>query len=98
MIGDVLLQRWTQNGARGYWIVQGVEGAALLPGADSVDLVYGVLAGQRARLALLHDTERAHIACQSPAGGDTVDADLSLTTNWMRRTGWAKMFGGARRD
>ncbi|KAK1973801.1 hypothetical protein LZ30DRAFT_609813 [Colletotrichum cereale] len=33
-----------------------------------------------------------------PSATDTSQVDLVLQTNWMRCTGWAEMFDGARRD
>lgn len=57
-------------------------------------------AAQQELLRTMHEAERAHLARRLPKTLDTdaVAVDLSLKTNWMRRTRWADMFDGARRN
>lgn len=89
----VQLQSWTSNGARGYWIVQGIGSSADV--ASDLDRsprrrqqVYAIHAEEKQRLR-----ERARNQSTTDTGID----DLALTSNWMRRTGrtgWADTLVG----
>jgi hypothetical protein len=88
---NLVLQSWTQNGRRRYWVVCATaEGTAP---ANSTPR-------RRARLAALHQEEQEHIAInlRGQSTTDTGSDDLALTSNWMRRTGWAQTFAGANRS
>ncbi|KDN68961.1 hypothetical protein CSUB01_11835 [Colletotrichum sublineola] len=52
----------------------------------------------KALLAAAHDAERSHHLVSRPPAADSGPIDLAMETNWMRRTGWAEIFDGARRD
>ncbi|KAJ0271849.1 hypothetical protein COL940_010779 [Colletotrichum noveboracense] len=94
---SVLLQSWSQNGARGFWIAQPTAAAGSTtpcemgtPDADDVP------AAQHALLAAAHDVERAHLAGGVRATvSATGPVDIAFQTGWMRRTGWDLMFDGA---
>ncbi|KAF6807511.1 hypothetical protein CPLU01_15788, partial [Colletotrichum plurivorum] len=53
---------------------------------------------KQSRKAHVHDAERARLTSLFPAVDCGRQADPVLQTNWMRRTGWAETFEGARRD
>ncbi|KAF6795410.1 hypothetical protein CMUS01_15927 [Colletotrichum musicola] len=100
---NVPLQSWSQNGMRGYWIVR--TNTPMLAQPTYVDIrdppTDASTTQRRALLAAAHNSERTLLgACPSSTITTATDstADLALTTNWMRRTGWAEMFNGARRD
>ncbi|OLN81182.1 hypothetical protein CCHL11_10361 [Colletotrichum chlorophyti] len=100
---NVLLQSWSQNGPRGYWIVQ--PGTPKSPHYPKIsintadDLLRNASAAQQALLAAAHDAERSHLASRPSATSTiTSQVDLAFQTNWMRRTGWDAMFDGACRD
>ncbi|KAK6221466.1 hypothetical protein QIS74_04759 [Colletotrichum tabaci] len=94
------LQSWSQNGSRGYWIAQPATATALQgPGRGTAENpLYQASAAQKALLAAAHDAERSHHLASRPAAVDSGPVDMAMETNWMRRTGWAEMFDGARRD
>ncbi|KAJ9636434.1 hypothetical protein H2199_000585 [Coniosporium tulheliwenetii] len=87
------LQSWTQNGARSYWIVRTTDDGSVPP------LEVVGTPRRRQRLGKLHQGERDRIAAEAPGcmRTDTGIDDLTLTSNWMRRTGWARTFRGADR-
>ncbi len=98
-IGDHLddsiwLQSWTQNGSRAYWTVQ-TPAASNEATRDDV----GGTPRHRQWLDALHRGERDRIAqeARTRLPSDTGGDDLSLTSNWMRRTDWASTFRGANR-
>jgi hypothetical protein len=98
---DVVLQSWTQNGARGYWIATQVPSPVERPEDASSRLRNQATTEQRAALDQLHQAEREHLACRSAAAwrtDGTSPPGLALQTNWMRRTGWLEIFHGASRD
>ncbi|EAQ93900.1 hypothetical protein CHGG_02135 [Chaetomium globosum CBS 148.51] len=98
---DVVLQSWTQNGARGYWIATQDPSPAERPEDASSRLRNQATTEQRAALDVLHQAEREHLASRSATARQTDGTsppDLALQTNWMRRTGWLETFHGARRD
>ena len=80
---SIWLQSWTQNGSRVYWTVQ----APTTGGEDSRDDVDGT-PKRRQWLEALHQGEQDRIKQDArdclllDVGGD----DMSLTSNWMRRT------------
>ncbi|KAK1973192.1 hypothetical protein LZ30DRAFT_775993 [Colletotrichum cereale] len=99
----VLLQSWSQNGARGYWIAQSTTPASPPPRETGTPGAYGAPTAQEALLAAAHDAERAHLANSPRAAAATTTTatgpvDIAFQTGWMRRTGWDLMFDGTRRD
>ncbi|KAL0764704.1 hypothetical protein CaCOL14_012794 [Colletotrichum acutatum] len=102
----ILLQSWSQNGTRGFWIAQprtselpplGNDMGAL--GAGDPSPQAAPAAQQQALLAAAHHAERAYLAsspCVTTAA--TGQVDVAFQTGWMRRAGWDLMFDGARRD
>ncbi|KAK0370042.1 hypothetical protein CLIM01_12595 [Colletotrichum limetticola] len=102
----ILLQSWSQNGTRGFWIAQprtselpplGNDMGAL--GAGDPSPQAAPTAQQQALLAAAHHAERTYLAsspCVTTAA--TGQVDVAFQTGWMRRTGWDLMFDGARRD
>lgn len=90
---DVNLQSWTRNGSRGYWIT-GVTGARPTRLATETDSP-----GRRQRLDDLHGEELELLTRRASnfAATDTGIDDSILSSNWMRRTGWAGTFKGANR-
>ncbi|KAE9565765.1 hypothetical protein CGMCC3_g18053 [Colletotrichum fructicola] len=95
----VLLQSWSQNGARGFWIAQPTAAGSTTPRETGTPDADDVPAAQHALLAAAHDAERAHLAGGLRATASaTGPVDIAFQTGWMRRTGWDLMFDGARRD
>ncbi|KAK6218095.1 hypothetical protein QIS74_02559 [Colletotrichum tabaci] len=97
----VLLQSWSQNGARGYWIAQSTTTGSLPPCETGTPDADDAPAAEQALLAAAHDAERAHLASGLRATATataTGPVDMAFQTGWMRRTGWDLMFDGARRD
>ncbi|KAE9565912.1 hypothetical protein CGMCC3_g17908 [Colletotrichum fructicola] len=95
----VLLQSWSQNGARGFWIAQPTAAGSTPPRETGSPDADDVPAAQHALLAAAHDAERAHLAGGVRATASaTGPVDIAFQTGWMRRTGWDLMFDGARRD
>ncbi|KAK3680383.1 hypothetical protein LTR37_021276 [Vermiconidia calcicola] len=93
---NLRLQSWTQNGARGYWIVNTSEQTA-----PSVAPHTSECSPRRhQRVAVLHEEERQRVQDNEHhhLATDTGIDDLALTSNWMRRTGWADTFAGADRQ
>lgn len=92
---DLMLQSWSQNGARGYWIVKSNECSS--PPTP----VAGTSCSPRRqkRLAALHEKEEQRIADSAHihTATDTGIDDLAFTSNWMRRTGWPDTFAGTDR-
>jgi hypothetical protein len=91
---SIRLQSWTQNGGRVYWTVQAL--------ADAGEGTPGDVDGtpkRRRWLEALHQEERDWMAqeARDRLPSDTGVDDLSLTSNWMRRTDWANTFRGADR-
>ncbi|KAF6785961.1 hypothetical protein CSOJ01_15498 [Colletotrichum sojae] len=98
VLEGVSLQSWSQNGSRGYWIALPPTPTSPSHWVDSLPS-HEASTGQRALLAAAHDAERARLASRLPAAAtDEGRVDPALQTNWMRRTGWAGTFEGARRD
>ncbi|KAK4232794.1 hypothetical protein C8A03DRAFT_39574, partial [Achaetomium macrosporum] len=97
----VVLQSWTQNGARGYWIA--TQGPSVRERQETASswLRDQATTEQRAVIDQLHQAERDRLAARSAAAQQTDGTstpDLALHTNWMRRTGWLRTFDGASRD
>ncbi|KAF6808394.1 hypothetical protein CPLU01_15675, partial [Colletotrichum plurivorum] len=91
----VLLQSWSQNGARGYWIAQSATPVSTTtpPRETGTPGMDGASAAQRALLAAAHDAERAQLASGVRATATatataTGPVDVAFQTGWMRRTGW----------
>lgn len=85
----VSLQSWTQNGARGYWIVDPEPIAT--PPAD-----LECSPRRRERVERMLGEEVRHLDrqdCQRDATDTGID-DLAATSNWMHRTGWAETYKG----
>lgn len=96
VMDGTFLQSWVQNGARDFWLVES-DGARVAGHFD--DTLHQTSISRRSRLEELHSTERERMTNRhSAAVTDVGSADMSLTTNWMRRTGWAEMFADANRD
>ncbi len=90
---DVRLQSWTTNGARGYWVLQGKASPAdelSSPGRSPL---------RRQRVTAMHEEETRRLAerFHDHSATDTGIDDLALTSNWIRRTGWASTFAGVDR-
>jgi hypothetical protein len=95
---DVVLQSWTQNGARGYWIATQDSAAHERSEDVSSRLRDQATAEQRAAFDQLYQTERDRLASCSATPQQTDGTSLPglvLHTNW---TGWLETFDGARRD
>lgn len=98
---NIILQSWTQNGARGFWIA--VPADSQPSGAHNPTrprITLGPIDQDRAAiLRQIHQAEQDHIQRQA-AGQQDFDGDsapdLAMQTNWMRRTGWQQMLKGAR--
>lgn len=92
---NLSLQSWTQNGPRGYWIVAASEHLPEAPTATDVSCS----PRRRQKVAKLHEEEQQRIVAerQQRSAIDTGTDDLALTSNWMRRTGWATTFAGVDR-
>ena len=94
---DLRLQSWTQNGTRGYWIVETEDPLETVPVPASEGLEASPR--RRERLVSLHDAERqriSHETLRRPSTDKGID-DMALTSNWMRRTGWTELFAGVNR-
>ena len=98
VIQGVVLQSWTQNGARGYWIATRDPAIGEQPGVASSRLREQATTNQRAILDKLCQTERDRLACSQAQDNSTRQPELALQTNWVRRTGWLETFDGANRD
>ena len=90
---NVQLQSWTLNGARGYWVISGKASpadATLNPDCSPL---------RRQQVAAMHEEETRRLAERftNHKATDTGIDDLALTSNWIRRTGWASTFAGANR-
>jgi hypothetical protein len=100
VIEGVLLQSWVQSGTRGFWIVDrnaSVEGVA--EELNHACLNHAALASTRTRVEQMHKSERERLVDRRLISlTDVGSEDLSLTSNWMRRTGWAEMFTNANRE
>jgi hypothetical protein len=92
---NVSLQSWTQNGARGYWLVRPLDDT-VLPDIESSS---ECSPRRRAMVASIHEEEQQRLAQldQNRSVTDNGTEDIALTSTWMRRTGWAKTFKGADR-
>ncbi|PVH94160.1 hypothetical protein DM02DRAFT_200270 [Periconia macrospinosa] len=92
----IFLQSWDQKGACGYWIVK-PDGLAPVAGQFD-DSLHQTSVPRLSRLEELHAAERQHITSRLSAAVVEVGSnDMALSTNWMRRTGWAEMFASANR-
>ena len=89
--GGLHLQSWTQNGARGYWIVDG--------GEDFTHAMADTSPRRLRKVAAMHHEEEHRLAdlvhhCSSTDVG--ID-DPTFRSNWMRRTGWQTTYYGVDR-
>lgn len=93
----VTLQSWTQNGPRESLIVE--DGIDIALSDNSNDPVPQVSPRRLRKVASLHEEERRRLAerDQDESTTNATTDELALTTNWMRRTGWAKTFANADR-
>lgn len=85
----VLLQSWTQNGRRSYWIVKANDESGLPTASGISDSPH-----RKKRLEAMHMEECDRLAaggCESRIGNIEAE-EWSCTSNWMRRTNWASMF------
>lgn len=91
---SVWLQSWTQNGPRVYWTIQAPEDNGE---ANPVDC--NGTPKRRQRVEAMHREERERIAreAQDRQPAEVGVDDLSLTSNWMRRTDWANRYQWANR-
>lgn len=90
---DVRLQSWTLNGARGYWVIQGKASPA-----DAIaNLDCSPLRHQQVTAMHEEETQRLAERFNNHAATDTGIDDLALTSNWIRRTGWASTFADVNR-
>ena len=82
MCDELRLQSCTQNGARGYWIVDSCEHAA----PSVAPLTSRCSPRHQQRLAVLHEEERQRVQDKEHhrLATDTGIDDLALTSNWMR--------------
>jgi len=87
---EVSLQSWSQQGKRDFWIVKTIR-------EDEPSLVVQSPRRKR-RLSQIRKEEVERLARrqQSMDAGDREDPLLS--SNWMRRTGWNKLFSGTDRS
>ncbi|KAK4243060.1 hypothetical protein C7999DRAFT_45037 [Corynascus novoguineensis] len=97
VIQGVVLQSWTQNGARGYWIATQDPAIGKQLGVASSRLREQATTNQRAILDKLYQIERDRLACSQAQDNNTSVPDLALQTNWIRRTGWLETFDRANR-
>jgi hypothetical protein len=87
---EVSLQSWSQNGKRKFWIVE--------PAVDQ-DTAQSLFQSPRRqrRLAQVHRVEQERVAGRDQSTITTMLEDPLLSSNWMRRTGWVKMFSDTNR-
>jgi hypothetical protein len=83
---EVTLQSWTPNGKREFWIVGG-------PRDESVDLVQQSPRRKR-KLSEICQAEADRVAQRGRFLREGTPYDPLLSSNWMRRTGWAQIFSG----
>ena len=89
--GGLKLQSWTQNGTRGYWIVDG--------GDDLANQMADASPRRRRKVAAVHQEEEhrlTHLADYRSTTDTGID-DPALCSNWLRRTGWLKTYHGVDR-
>lgn len=94
---ECFLQGWTKNGARTLWIVN-ADGIPASPNSNT-NVSHETATLRRSRIEELHHTERDRLANERSATAvtETGGEDISLISNWMRRTGWIEMFAEANR-
>jgi hypothetical protein len=83
---EVTLQSWTQNGKREFWIVGE-------PRDERVDLVQQSPRRKR-KLSEICQAEADRAAQRGRFLREGTPHDPMLSSNWMRRTGWARMLSG----
>ncbi|KFY47387.1 hypothetical protein V494_00012 [Pseudogymnoascus sp. VKM F-4513 (FW-928)] len=84
---DVQLQTWATGSSRKYWIVHGA------PTNDELRIF-----SDSSHLDAIHKRERAHIAaCDREAMQETGVKGLELTSPWMKRTDWGRVYEGTQR-
>ena len=89
--GGLQLQSWTQNGARGYWILDG--------GEDFTNAMADASPRRQRKVADMHQEEEHRLAdlVQHCSTTDVGIDDLAFRSNWMRRTGWQTTYHGVDR-
>lgn len=92
---DVGLQSWTKNRRREYWIVKTDKRITRSNAGLSADSS----PRRQQRVAALHEEEQQRLiqVDRNRSVTDTGVDDFTLTSNWMRRTGWAATFAGSDR-
>lgn len=92
ILENLNLRSWTQNGCRQYWTVRSGASPPALNSPDSSPR-------RRRRINALHEQEEERLAAQGGkiAYNDTGIDGLASTSNWMRRTKWAKTYEGVDR-
>jgi hypothetical protein len=89
---SIQLQSWTQNGKRRFWIVDLGETLKTGPAAPPKMISSPT---RLKRVSEMHLAERERALREEQNLGMTEDYDDPLlVSNWMRRTGWAKIFSG----
>lgn len=93
---DVQLQSWTQNGKRGFWIVESDGPASLHDTVVSLN----TSPRRRQQVEALHEREHQRLTQPDQETWNAEDAveDMALKNNWMRRTNWATTYAGADRQ
>ena len=85
---DVLLQTWGTGALRRYWIVHQASHQEPLR-----------IFSSSSHLEAIHERERARIAARNrETMQETGVKELELTSPWMERTQWARVYEGTRRD
>jgi hypothetical protein len=91
------LQCWDYSGASGYWIVKSNSATEIRSSTDSS--LDQTSTPRLQRLEQLHIEELEHITRRGTAvANDRESTDMTVNTNWMRRTGWAETFADAVRQ
>ncbi|KAI1839744.1 hypothetical protein JX266_014045 [Neoarthrinium moseri] len=100
---NVVLQNWTQNGARKYWIAAPSSDHPMPVRREHFMTSHDL--PNFTRTAMVHQIQQAEryyiarLAAGHPAMDGIGRPDMAIQTNWMRRTGWQRMFeGDVRRD
>jgi hypothetical protein len=84
----VLLQTWGSGALRRYWIVHQASHQEPLR-----------IFSSSSHLEAIHERERAHSAARNrETMQETGVKELELTSPWMERTQWARVYEGTRRD
>lgn len=82
----VRLQSWTQNGKREFWVIATFDDEEIPRTQQSPR--------KKRKLSEIHVAETERIAQRHRSSRDDTAMDPLHLSNWMRRTGWTKMFSG----